>query len=92
MSNFRNLKDKSFIIAEVGQNHQGNLSIAKKYIEVFSALGADAIKFQTRDNKNLFSKACNLIIAAEMFCGALIIFKGLSSFKTNFKASSSGGT
>ena len=56
MSNFRNLKDKSFIIAEVGQNHQGNLSIAKKYIEVFSALGADAIKFQTRDNKTLFSK------------------------------------
>ena len=55
MTNFKKLGKKSFIIAEVGQNHQGNLNIAKKYVEVFSSMGADAIKFQTRDNQNLFS-------------------------------------
>ena len=48
-------KDSPFIIAEVGQNHQGELALAKEYIEVFANAGADAIKFQKRDNKSLFS-------------------------------------
>jgi len=39
----------------VGQNHQGNLDFALEYIKAFSAAGADAIKFQTRNNKYLFS-------------------------------------
>jgi len=50
------LGDKTFIIAEVGQNHQGDLDIALEYIKVFSMAGADAIKFQTRNNKYLFSE------------------------------------
>lgn len=45
-----------FIIAEVGQNHNGDLEIARKYIKVFSEAGANAIKFQTRNNKYLFSE------------------------------------
>ena len=49
-------KVKPFIIAEVGQNHQGDLEKAREYIRVFSYVGADAIKFQTRNNKYLFSK------------------------------------
>ena len=48
--------DEPFIIAEVGQNHQGDLDIAKKYISQFSKVGADAIKFQTRNIDTLFSK------------------------------------
>ena len=44
-----------FIIAEVGQNHQGDIDIAREYIKVFADAGADAIKFQTRNNKYLFS-------------------------------------
>ena len=50
------LLDDAYIIAEVGQNHQGDFETAKKYIKEFSRLGADAIKFQTRDNKFLFSE------------------------------------
>jgi len=46
----------NFIIAEVGQNHQGNVKLALEYVKVFSDLGADAIKFQMRDNKKLFAK------------------------------------
>jgi sialic acid synthase len=48
-------KDAPLIIAEVGQNHQGELDLAREYIRVFSELGADVIKFQTRNNRYLFS-------------------------------------
>ena len=45
-----------FIIAEVGQNHNGDLKLAREYIKVFAYEGADAVKFQTRNNKHLFSE------------------------------------
>ncbi len=49
-------KDQSFVIAEVGQNHQGDLDTAREFIRIFAFEGADAIKFQTRNNKYLFSQ------------------------------------
>ena len=49
-------KNDFFLIAEVGQNHQGKLSLALNYIKTFASLGADAVKFQIRNNKKLFSK------------------------------------
>lgn len=49
-----------FVIAEVGQNHQGSLENALKYIKVFANEGADAVKFQTRNNKYLFSEEAYL--------------------------------
>ena len=36
-----------FIIAEAGVNHNGDIRIAKKLIDVAKDAGADAIKFQT---------------------------------------------
>jgi N-acetylneuraminate synthase/sialic acid synthase len=45
----------SYIIAEVGQNHQGDVDLALNFVECFSMLGANAIKFQMRSNKELFS-------------------------------------
>ena len=45
----------SFVIAEVGQNHQGDLKTAREFIRIFAFEGAHAIKFQTRHNKYLFS-------------------------------------
>ena len=45
----------AFIIAEVGQNHQGNQDLALEYVRTFAASGADAVKFQTRNNRYLFS-------------------------------------
>ncbi|MHB1193036.1 MAG: N-acetylneuraminate synthase family protein [Longimicrobiales bacterium] len=45
-----------FVIAEVGQNHQGELDIAREFVRIFAFAGADAIKFQTRNNKYLFSE------------------------------------
>lgn len=37
----------TFIIAEIGQAHDGSLGILHSYIEALSRSGADAIKFQT---------------------------------------------
>ena len=50
------MTNEPFIIAEVGQNHNGDLELARKYIRIFAYEGADAIKFQTRNNKYLFSE------------------------------------
>jgi N,N'-diacetyllegionaminate synthase len=45
-----------FIIAEAGVNHNGNINLAKKLIDVASKAGADAVKFQTFKAEKLVSK------------------------------------
>ena len=40
---------KTYIIAEIGINHNGDLDIAKKLIDVASLTGCDAVKFQKRN-------------------------------------------
>ena len=47
---------KPFIIAEIGHNHKGSVEIAKKLFLSAKNCGADAVKLQKRDNKNLFIK------------------------------------
>jgi len=41
------MKNKTFIIAEAGVNHNGSLDMAFQLIDVAVAAGADAVKFQT---------------------------------------------
>jgi N-acetylneuraminate synthase len=38
---------KPFVIAEIGQTHDGNINIAHAFIDAVAKTGADAIKFQT---------------------------------------------
>jgi len=45
-----------FIIAEVGINHNGDIEIAKKLIDVAKEAGADAVKFQKRTIDLIYSK------------------------------------
>jgi len=45
-----------FIIGEVGINHNGDLEIAKKLIDLSSQLELDAVKFQKRDIDLVYSK------------------------------------
>lgn len=46
---------KTFIIAEVGVNHNGDLNLAKKLIIEAKKAGADAVKFQTYNTEKLAS-------------------------------------
>lgn len=46
----------TFIIAEAGVNHNGNIDLAKKMIDIASEYNVDAIKFQTFKTENLVSK------------------------------------
>ncbi len=45
-----------FVIAEIGHNHQGKLETALQMIEVAANCGANAVKFQKRDNESLYTK------------------------------------
>lgn len=40
---------RTYIIGEIGINHQGDLSIAKRLIDIAAAAGCDAVKFQKRN-------------------------------------------
>ncbi len=41
--------DETFVIAEIGINHNGDIDIAKQLIDKAAASGCDAVKFQKRD-------------------------------------------
>ena len=45
-----------FITAEIGINHNGDISITKKLIEIAKNAGCDAVKFQKRDVEKVYSK------------------------------------
>ena len=45
-----------FIVAEVGINHNGDMSICKKLIDVASDSGCDAVKFQKRDINEVYTQ------------------------------------
>ena len=42
-----NFKNKILVVAEIGNNHEGSFSLAKKLIEKAAKAGVDAVKFQT---------------------------------------------
>ncbi|MCI4394152.1 hypothetical protein PGIGA_G00165470 [Pangasianodon gigas] len=45
-----------FIIAEIGQNHQGDIEIAKKMIRMAKSCGADCVKFQKSELEHRFTR------------------------------------
>ena len=48
-------KNKTYIIAEVGTNHNGSLQTALKYVDKLAISGVDAIKFQIGDFNEVYS-------------------------------------
>ena len=48
--------NNTFVIAEIGINHNGDLEIAKKLIAGAAAAGCDAVKFQKRTIDMVYSK------------------------------------
>ena len=51
------VKDKSFVIAEIGHNHKGSVELAKKLFLAAKNCGASAVKLQKRSNKDLFTSS-----------------------------------
>lgn len=47
---------KTFIIAEIGINHNGDLNLAKKLIDTAVVAGCDAVKFQKRTVDKVYTK------------------------------------
>ena len=70
-----NLIKKTFIIAEAGNNHEGNFNIAKKLILKAKECGADAVKFQTfipeyfvlKSNKERYKQLKNFQLTFSQF-------------------------
>ena len=50
-----NQDSTSFVIAEIGNNHQGSLDLAKQLVDEAKGAGASAIKTQRRNNKELYT-------------------------------------
>lgn len=50
-------KTPSFLIAEIGNNHQGNLDLAFQLIDAAAEAGANCAKFQMRDMQELYRHA-----------------------------------
>jgi len=46
----------AYVIAEIGNNHQGDLEICKEMFRQAKECGANAVKLQKRDNRVLFTK------------------------------------
>ncbi len=49
-------KKKCFFIAEIGINHNGDINLAKKLIDVAFTFGCDAVKFQKRTVEVVYTK------------------------------------
>ena len=54
-----------FVIAEIGNNHNGSLDMAKRLIECARNAGADCAKFQMRDIASLYVNSGNPADASE---------------------------
>lgn len=53
---FRPESDRTFIIAEIGVNHNGDMDLGRKLIDAAVDCGADAVKFQTFRAEQLVSE------------------------------------
>ena len=70
-----NTNNRTYIVAEIGINHRGDVAVAKKLIESAARTGADAVKFQTyltekrapKNNKEIFKILKDLELPFEAF-------------------------
>lgn len=50
-------ENPAFVIAEIGNNHQGDVDLAKRLVDLAVEADADAVKFQLRDMDALYRQA-----------------------------------
>lgn len=59
-------RDKAFIIAEIGNNHQGDIALAKQLVDLAVNAGADCVKFQMRNMASLYKSGSDQDQAADL--------------------------
>jgi N,N'-diacetyllegionaminate synthase len=89
-----NTDNRTYIIAEIGINHGGNLELAKRLIESASKTGVDAVKFQTyltekrapMGNQEIFDilKKCELPFESFLKLKECSLSNGVEFFSTPF--------
>ena len=50
-------ESQAFIIAEIGNNHNGDFDLAKRLVDLAFDAGADCVKFQMRDVSSLYKSS-----------------------------------
>ena len=56
ISNFDLMSKSTFVIAEIGNNHNGSLEMAINMIDSAHSAGADCVKFQMRNMSSVYRK------------------------------------
>jgi len=57
IGNFEIGSSRTFVIAEIGNNHNGDISVAKSLIDSAIGAGADCVKFQMRKMQSLYRES-----------------------------------
>jgi sialic acid synthase SpsE len=52
---YESITKRAYVIAEIGQNHQGDLEVARELIRQAKLCGADAVKSQKRDIRTMLT-------------------------------------
>ncbi|MBD2758943.1 N-acetylneuraminate synthase family protein [Yimella sp. cx-573] len=72
----------ALIIAEIGNNHQGDVDLAKRLVDLAKQAGADAVKFQLRDLASLYRQG-EVTSSAGEDLGAQYTMNLLAKFSLN---------
>jgi N,N'-diacetyllegionaminate synthase len=92
------LRQRVFVVAEIGNNHEGSFSLAEELIDRAAAAGVDAVKFQTfipehyvsRDQDDRLGRLRKFAFSFEQFSrlARLANQQGLQFFSTPFDLAS----
>jgi N,N'-diacetyllegionaminate synthase len=76
---------RCFVIAEIGVNHNGDLDIARRLIDVAADAGADAAKFQTFRADDLIVEGTQAVAYQKKNDADLDQYKLLKSLELSFE-------
>ena len=79
-----NTENKTYIIAEIGINHNGSFELAKKLIESAARAGVDAVKFQTYITEKRVQKDSPIFDILKKCEFSFDIFSKLKLYAENF--------
>lgn len=95
-----NTSDRAFLIAEVGNNHEGDFGLAREMVHLAAEAGVDAVKFQTfrteqficRDDESRFQRLKSFELEYEQFAelGEVARASGLVFISTPLDMESAG--